>query len=194
MDQYKLPFTGEEIEDKLNSVDGLKSDLANKLPKSPADWEAWTAEEQAVAREKMGIPGNYELIEEITLTDEVSVIIRDTDTSGNQYSMKNLLLHVSVGVTTLRMSIQITINNKYIIDTENIGSSEYAYNYICRFDINNGILSTFLFGNRGSVQNRIPLNSSIVGMTTFLDTIKSVRLRITNPIEGATIKIYGVRA
>ena len=46
----------------------------------------------------------------------------------------------------------------------------------------------------GSIQNRFPVNSSIVGMTTFIDTIKSVKLRITNPIEGATIKIYGVRA
>ena len=172
----------------------LQQEISAKLPKSPADWEPWTAEEQAAARERMGIPGDYELIEQIALTDEVSEIIRDTDTIGNQYSMKGLLLFVSAGNTTLKMSIRIEINGKYIIDTESIGDNVYEYNNVCRFDINNGILSTFLIGNRGSTLNRFPVNSSIGGMTTFIDTIKSVKLRITNPIEGATIKIYGVRA
>lgn len=36
-------------------VNQLKADLANKLPKSPADWEQWTAEEQAAARNNIGI-------------------------------------------------------------------------------------------------------------------------------------------
>ena len=168
--------------------------LNNKLPKSPTDWEPWTAEEEAAARERMGIPGNYELIENITLTDDISEIIRDKDTFGNQYSMKNLLLFVSAGITTLKMTIRIAINDRYIIDAGNIGDNEHLYNYVCRFDINSGILSTFLIGNRGSIQNKSFVNSSIMGMTTFLDAIKSVKLRITNPIEGATIKIYGVRA
>ena len=181
----------EGVSDKIGEI---KGDLANKLPKSPTNWEPWTAEEQAAARERMGIPGNYELIENITLTDDISEIIRDKDTFGNQYSMKNLLLFVSAGITTLKMSIRIEINDQYIIESESIGDNNYEYKYICRFDINNGILSTFLIGNRGSIQNRFAVNSSIMGMTAFIDTIKSVKLRITNPIEGATIKIYGVRA
>ena len=177
-----------------SDVTDLKSDLANKLPKSPTEWESWTADEQAVARERIGIPGDYELIEEITLTDEVSEIIRDTDTLGNKYSMKNLLLFVSAGATTLKMSFRIYINNKFIIDTENIGDVTYAYKYFCKFNINNGCLDTFMGGNRGSDANRIYIISSIIGMANFIDTIKSVRLQINNPIEGATIKIYGVRA
>ena len=32
----------------------LQKDIFGKLPKSPTDWEAWTAEEQAVARDRMG--------------------------------------------------------------------------------------------------------------------------------------------
>lgn len=36
-------------------VNQLKDDLSNKLPKSPANWKAWTAEEQAVAQERLGI-------------------------------------------------------------------------------------------------------------------------------------------
>ena len=41
---------------------------------------AWTADEQKAARERMGIPGGYELIEEITIAEgNVSVITRDVD-------------------------------------------------------------------------------------------------------------------
>ena len=45
----------QKVSDTYNEINNLKSDLANKLPKSPNNWEAWTAEEQAVAREKMGV-------------------------------------------------------------------------------------------------------------------------------------------
>lgn len=184
----------EKINTNKNDISELKGELSNKLPKSPANWGPWTAEEQAVARERIGIPGDYELIETISLTDEVSEIIRNTDTLGNQYSLKNLLLFVSADATTLRMKIRIEINGVYVIDTDSIGDNAYVFNNICRFSINNGILSTFLFGYRGSIQNRSPIYSSIYGMTALLDTIKSVKLIIKNPIEGATIKIYGVRA
>ena len=33
----------------------IKDDLSDKLPKSPADWEPWTAEEQSAARNNIGI-------------------------------------------------------------------------------------------------------------------------------------------
>lgn len=34
---------------------GIENKLADKLPKSPSYWEAWTAEEQAEARSRMGL-------------------------------------------------------------------------------------------------------------------------------------------
>ena len=41
---------------------------------------AWTSDEQKAARERMGIPGGYELIEEITIAEgNVLVITRDVD-------------------------------------------------------------------------------------------------------------------
>ena len=177
-----------------NSITPYNLDYAVKAAMCDGKGAAWTADEQAAARERIGIPGDYELIEEITLTDETSEIIRDTDTLGNQYSMKNLLLYVSAGITTLKMSIRIEINGIYIIDTENIGDGKYSYGYVCRFGINNGLLYTFLIGNRGSITNRYAVNSSIKGMTINIDIINSFRLRISNPIEGTIIKIYGVRA
>lgn len=50
-------------------VNQIKDDLPNKLPKSPANWEAWTAEEQAAARERMGVY-TYEELVDVTLEED----------------------------------------------------------------------------------------------------------------------------
>lgn len=52
-----LSNSGEAADAKVvgNEISSLKEDLSNKLPKSPTNWEAWTAEEQAAAQECLGI-------------------------------------------------------------------------------------------------------------------------------------------
>ncbi len=56
----------------------IKEDLSDKLPKSPTNWEAWTAEEQAAAREmiKTGSAWGMDLplLKTITLEEAVSSI------------------------------------------------------------------------------------------------------------------------
>ena len=55
-------------------------DYAVKAAMCDGKGAAWTDAEQKAARERMGIPGGYELIEEITIAEgNVSVIIRDVD-------------------------------------------------------------------------------------------------------------------
>ena len=55
-------------------------DYAVKAAMCDGKGTAWTADEQKAARERMGIPGGYELIEEITIAEgNVSVITRDVD-------------------------------------------------------------------------------------------------------------------
>lgn len=55
--------------DETLGVSQLKEDLANKLPKSPTNWEQWTDEEQASAREKIG-EDEFEQICDITLEED----------------------------------------------------------------------------------------------------------------------------
>lgn len=50
-------------------VDQIKEDLTKKLPKSPAEWEPWTAEEKAAAREVMGVY-TYEELVDVTLEED----------------------------------------------------------------------------------------------------------------------------
>lgn len=47
--------TAENIQSALGYTPADSADLADKLPKSPADWEQWTAEEQAAARERIAV-------------------------------------------------------------------------------------------------------------------------------------------
>lgn len=60
-----------KVDENTSGISELKGDLANKLPKSPTDWEQWTAEEQETARDRMGI---YKVTQ-----DEYDSL---TDTSG----------------------------------------------------------------------------------------------------------------
>ena len=59
-------------------VNQIKDDLADKLPKSPVNWESWTSEEQAAALDRIGIGGfwgmNLPLLKTITLEEAVSSI------------------------------------------------------------------------------------------------------------------------
>lgn len=48
---------------------------------------AWTAAQQTAARERMGIPGDYELIEEITISEAVTSFIRESTPDGTPYSL-----------------------------------------------------------------------------------------------------------
>lgn len=79
------------------AVNQLKGDLADKLPKSPANWEQWTAEEQAAARERIGIPGDWELIENTTITEEITTFYRDKEPDGNPYNFIAMVLRANFG-------------------------------------------------------------------------------------------------
>lgn len=46
--------TAENIQSALGYTPADSADLADKLPKSPTDWEQWTADEQTTARIRMG--------------------------------------------------------------------------------------------------------------------------------------------
>lgn len=52
---------------------------------------AWTAAQQTAARERMGIPGDYELIEEITISEAVTSFIRESTPDGTPYSLAGFL-------------------------------------------------------------------------------------------------------
>ena len=72
----------------------LQQEISGKLPKSPADWEAWTTEEQAAARERIGADGGeMELIAEVTTTEELDVISVSNFPDGTQLKLKSFMIY-----------------------------------------------------------------------------------------------------
>ena len=62
-------LTAESIKSALGYTPADSADLADKLPKSPTDWEPWTADEKAAAHQKIGL-NNYELLLDYTTTED----------------------------------------------------------------------------------------------------------------------------
>lgn len=62
-------------------------DYAVKAAMCDGKGAAWTAAQQAAARERMGIPGDYGLIEEITISEAVTSFIRESTPDGTLYSL-----------------------------------------------------------------------------------------------------------
>ena len=54
--------TAENIQSALGYTPADSADLADKLPKSPTDWEQWTADEQAAARERIAADGAWKCV------------------------------------------------------------------------------------------------------------------------------------
>lgn len=69
--------TAENIRSALGYTPADSEDLAEKLQKSPADWEPWTVEEQAAARGRMGMVTDtpFELVGDVTTEEAVQSIV-----------------------------------------------------------------------------------------------------------------------
>lgn len=83
-----------QTEQIQTDISELKSDLSNKLPKSPTEWEEWTAEEQAMARLRIGADGGtMEFIADITTTEDADVISIDKFPDGTPLKLKSFDLY-----------------------------------------------------------------------------------------------------
>lgn len=60
----------------MEEFNGLKDDVAGKLPKTPTEWPEWTNEEQTAIREKIVVEngGDFELLVDTVLEEETSML------------------------------------------------------------------------------------------------------------------------
>ena len=84
-------------------------DYAVKAAMCDGKGAAWTSDEQKAARERMGIPGDYELIEEITLAKE-STVARSTEPDGTPYNFAVIMLRAEFPATDKTGNIFISYN------------------------------------------------------------------------------------
>lgn len=69
-------------------------DYAVKAAMCDGKGKAWTADEQTAARKRIGLGGDFELIEEITLAEEASLVERSVSPSGKAYNLTDAIINI----------------------------------------------------------------------------------------------------
>ena len=188
-----------------DAVGQLKGDLSNKLPKSPANWEMWTAEEQAAARERMGIPGDYVLIEEITLEEDVGHISRSKEPDGTPYSFSAFCIIAEINISdsdaAYFMRVDASSKTNYNLFLEYFTRSALKGK---RIHVNYEALSPKLFRLSSEINDKgsVLFSKGFVSVRNLAYNDKPILSTVVNNIQisniilcaGTTIKIYGVRA
>lgn len=179
----------------LEAVDAPKEGLAT----TPTGWPTWTADEQAAARERMGIPGDYELIEEITLEEDVKSITRATEPDGKAYNFKSILFEMEVPSGVVHSNTFWFIKNGSAIlcyPNRPIVSKNYVSYFQCGAERRNG----FLIGWNNNLNTKsgkdggTTLRSKCIALLTDL-LITNIEIRAGDTfVSGEKFRIYGVRA
>lgn len=184
------PWSGAKVEEEVNQ---LKDELSDKLPKSPASWEPWTAEEQAAARERIGAlaDAHYDLIFEDSLTfDEETIFMLDLDNCKS--IIVSLTLQTGSTVTSYGMCA-IKIGGK-TIDVAELGSFSSPtdlYRYASFSCIENSYPMFTRWSTYGGYMGQNVKASLIHQNKIISDFIEKITFP---PITGKiTITVYGRR-
>lgn len=156
--------------------------------------KTWYILNTADIRGPQGIDKPYELIEEITLTENVDSIARTTDTQGNAYNFKAILIYAKFSANTDNSSIRVYVNgfSDMVCNAQNIigTSSKFA-----KIDIscNREVISANV------IHSSSPAGTAYVVSEPYFfvghSAITGVELVATKGIpSGSNIKIYGARA
>lgn len=109
----------QDILNLTQKTNQLKEDLSNKLPKSPTEWEAWTAEEQAMARARMDADGGkMEFIADITTTEDADVISIDKFHDGTPLKLKSFDMYFIIPKASIDGHINSGYKFKYNNETK----------------------------------------------------------------------------
>ena len=164
---------------------------------------AWTADEQAAARDRMGIPGDWELIEEITNTEEISSFIRSTEPNGNLYNFAAVVMRADFSEVPSDIEYgsavyYVMYNNGSMYDyftSRKIPSTQSLWSYAdCSGKCPN--FNSFIAANSGAslVAERIGFISSVANEAKCMaEAIYKVKMNGLFP-AGVSFTIWGVRA
>lgn len=92
-------------------ITGLNLDYAVKASLTDGKGTAWTDAEKLAARERIGLGGNFELIEEINVTEAVQTITRAATPSGKAYNFARVVVEVETGISTGTAPLYVKMNN-----------------------------------------------------------------------------------
>lgn len=187
------PYISERIR---HTITPYFLDYAVKAAMCDGKGAAWTADEQAAARARMGI-GEYELIEEVVLKEDITELVRKVDLNGNPYKFKKMVItieSVENSATNSYLSIYNEFNRHtqihlgYLSNTGNVISTQVLEIITDKVQLWY-TTPTNNFRNIDTVATKAP--------TTLLgsDYKNICGLKYNGSFKaGSVFKIYGVRA
>ena len=173
-------------------------DYAVKAAMCDGKGAAWTSAEQKAARERMGVEKAYELIEEITLTEKVTQLIRNAEPNGAAYHFKKMYVNIITPQAEEKGSIYSMFNNILIGISLNAISSQIPEGGIAQIyaHVADGFLDGYGVGasnlSTSSALMRYLTSSNVPYGITAINSMK-ILATVNIPIN-TNIKIYGVRA
>ena len=158
---------------------------------------AWTENEQKAARDRMGVDKEYELIEEITLTENVTQIIRTDEPDGTAYAFERVVIkinrtntgeggvYVYSGTTVLGWSYLSGSGQYFACETFSLHG--YWQNY--RYSASSGHIDYNSIAPSGD--SRFLKIKKVAGQY-----VSKIQIKLNNAELGigTKISIYGVRA
>lgn len=201
--------TDEEISSRLGNRKTIvcaNMDYAVKAAMCDGKGAAWTADEQKAARERIGVHGEFELIEEITLSENVMNVAREAFPDGTHYNLRSLIIVVDSGNVENRVAIDgwVRLNAK-------LSQSEWAYIAPGKLVDVDEHISFFVYrvSSDGSVDSYFTsaINATSTAYTSYRAVVPSNIVRFGMHINdfliystgeaipaNTKIAIYGVRA
>lgn len=185
-----------ELDNKFNvnieSAKGLKGDKGDKGDPGPKGDKGDPGDSGAFVEKQ------YELIEEVTLTEAVSYFSRNKDTNGRAYNFSAITVIVIASAASATAALifnPMDVDNKYLFYHEHAGGLGTS-NRSCVFRGRNdhGLSEGYSFGTNTANANCYAersfngdawRNVSKINLATYPSTVLIP--------AGTTIKIYGIR-
>lgn len=203
---YVVPATINDINLRNNayrSIPPSRIDYAVKAAMCDGKGPAWTAEEQAAARDRIGIDKPFELIEEIVCDGEATAYTRTVDVNGNPYNL--LSVYIEFEIETGNSYTSSVFFRAYDAESNTVlyeGSSVSQKNYVSYVlggvDAKNGMYQGWMIsGNIASYNSGGSNTKRINRRAPIISPIKKIYIMIGGGLKflsGDKIRIYGVRA
>ena len=185
-----------------NSITPYNLDYAVKAAMCDGKGAVWTADEQAAARERMGIPGDYELSEEIICDGETLGFSREIEPNGTPYNFKSIYIELEIQPSNTYANLiffRAYDSHKEPIMYEGIkiASKKYtSYAFGGCFSYGGFYHGWIPNGNTAPSKDGGSLSYRINKPELVISGIKKVYINnnIEPLIAGDKIRIYGVRA
>lgn len=203
---YLVSATNNQINARKNSnmsITPLVLDYAVKAAMCDGKGPAWTAEEQAAARDRIGIDKPFELIEEIVCDGEATAYTRTVDVNGNPYNLLSVYIEFEIETgnsytSSVFFRAYDAESNAVLYDGSLVSQKNYVSYLLGGVDAKNGMYQGWMIsGNIASYSSGGSNTKRINRRAPIISPIKKIYIMVGGGLKflsGDKIRIYGVRA